>query len=410
MLAEPGYDEPKPNLRDECQSDLRAWGRAVTISRLFNWAVVWDTRPTYYANGSYLATFNPMNFISAKRLCSWMGVSERFWDEIITPYHCLNMSCLTMDEFPAVGLDALDRTAPLRETRTAVSWSVGNSTQVFKKLTENLTVKTWTRVMKVAWEDDGTIEVHDDQGDVLGYDRVVFACPASACVSMLQDRVGWLERALLRGVRYEDDVSREFMQAVAHEDPSVLPEKERSRILRDACFVLDIKPDPETGKPMTETTHNMAPWPPVTEVIGKTEKPMIVTHCLHPGKRIDESKVRLRHDYGRSHPSFTMSNLILTRLMPLVQGQRGVYYISNWVCQGNGHDLSCLSGLAGANAIGAPYLFPEDELAKLDFQRLSATLGMDENQHTPWGRVAVALGPVMALAAGLGRCSSFVNK
>merc|ERR1719456_690424 len=124
---------------------------------------------------------------------------------------------------------------------------------------------------------------------------------------------------------------------------------------------------------------------------------MIVTHELHPGKTLDETKVRLRHDYGRSHPTFTFSNLLLTKIMPLVQGQRGIYYASNWVTQGNGHDLSCLSGMACARAIGAPYLFPENELAALDYSRMAANLGLDENRRTPWQRLAVALGPVVAL-------------
>jgi len=144
----------------------------------------------------------------------------------------------------------------------------------------------------------------------------------------------------------------------------------------------------------------MGTWPPAMEARGATagddgvllhppghdEDPpaMIVTHCMHPGKSIDESKVILRHDYARSHPTLGIPNLIITSLMPLVQGRRGIYYASNWVTPGNGHDLSCISGLSAATSIGADYPFPENKLAKLDFERLRRSLGMDENTRIPW--------------------------
>ena len=44
-------------------------------------------------------------------------------------------------------------------------------------------------------------------------------------------------------------------------------------------------------------------------------------------------------------------------MIQLVQGRRGVYFCSNWTAPGNGHDLSCVSGLVVAGAIGAPYPF-----------------------------------------------------
>ena len=66
--------------------------------------------------------------------------------------------------------------------------------------------------------------------------------------------------------------------------------------------------------------------------------------------------------------------LLDPRLMPLVQGNRGVYYASNWVTLGNGHDLSCLSGMACANAIGATTLFVLGSLG-----------GNGKRKLDPWG-------------------------
>ena len=55
----------------------------------------------------------------------------------------------------------------------------------------------------------------------------------------------------------------------------------------------------------------------------------------------------------------------------------GVFYATNYAPPGNGHDLSCLSGLVCAHAIGAAYPFESNDLAKLDFERLQDSMGCD---------------------------------
>jgi predicted NAD/FAD-binding protein len=411
-MAEPGHKALEPNLANDYKSDLQAWDRATSAVTFVNTLLSGDSQPSYYKLGGWVAMFSPLNFIGMKTFCRAMGVSNEFWEEIVEPMHALNMSIhkRNVDQIPAVALEALDQTAPITYTRTAWSWGIGNSQQVFQKLTERLSVRTWTRVLKVDFASQGGIRVHDDQGDIDTYDRVVFACPASAADTMLRGQSNWLERTLFRSVQYEDEIDRDFMQAVVHEDPSSLPEPHRKKIMQDACFVLDVVPDPSTGRPNAEISHNMAPWPPIRDVLGKPEEPpaMIVTHCKHQWKKLDEEKVLLRHDYGRSHPSFEIWNLIITQLMPLIQGYRGIYYASNWVTPGNGHDLSCISGMAAARAIGAPYIFPENEPAKKDFDRLSATLGLDENQRPNWLKMSQCLGPLLGATAYL-HAQSFVT-
>ena len=59
----------------------------------------------------------------------------------------------------------------------------------------------------------------------------------------------------------------------------------------------------------------------------------------------------------------------------LVQGRDGIYYCSNWTTPGNCHDMSFLSGLACAHAIGARYPF-EDREATKDFHRLRDLMGI----------------------------------
>ena len=75
----------------------------------------------------------------------------------------------------------------------------------------------------------------------------------------------------------------------------------------------------------------------------------------------------------------------------------GVFYATNYAPPGNGHDLSCLSGLVCAHAIGAKYPFEHNELAKLECLRLQDSMGCDHQKpRLDW------LFPGLALL-GLGR-------
>lgn len=103
---------------------------------------------------------------------------------------------------------------------------------------------------------------------------------------------------------------------------------------------------------------------------------MFVTQSVFPQRPIDESKVGMYTSAPRAHPQMCLHNLMITQGMPLVQGRRGVYFCGNWATAGNGHDLSCLSGLCVAGAIGAEYPFPENADAILDYQRLGSFLGL----------------------------------
>ena len=58
------------------------------------------------------------------------------------------------------------------------------------------------------------------------------------------------------------------------------------------------------------------------------------------------------------------------------QGRGGVFYCSSFATPGNGHDLSLLSGLVVARALGAPYPFKEDRAASYDFECLCSYMGL----------------------------------
>jgi hypothetical protein len=53
-----------------------------------------------------------------------------------------------------------------------------------------------------------------------------------------------------------------------------------------------------------------------------------------------------------------------------------MYYCSNYTTPGNCHDMSLLSGLLCAHAIGAPYPFEDNFQAKRDFKMLGSLMGL----------------------------------
>ena len=73
------------------------------------------------------------------------------------------------------------------------------------------------------------------------------------------------------------------------------------------------------------------------------------------------------------HPTHTMSlrNLIIMSMMRYLQGKDGIHYCGTFTTPEGGHDLSFMSGLVAAHAIGAPYPFPHDNpRAVADFNQM----------------------------------------
>lgn len=78
----------------------------------------------------------------------------------------------------------------------------------------------------------------------------------------------------------------------------------------------------------------------------------------------------------RAHPGLCFRNMIITQLLGLVQGRRGVYFCSNWATAGNGHDLSLVAGMCVADAIGAEYPFPDEAESRADLVMLRYFMGL----------------------------------
>jgi predicted NAD/FAD-binding protein len=235
----------------------------------------------------------------------------------------------------------------------------GAPRQVFDRMTEPFADKVHTdhEITSVKRSNGGFV-IGDAKGRTYKVDQVVFACDATSVLNALESP-SWLQRLLFSKAQYVDDVDPTFSRFVVHSDASILPEKHRERILSDFNTYSEID---EVGA--LECTFVISAQNPSIKDEGV---PMLVT--FNSKKAIGSVQKRIE----LPHPTHTMSlrNLIIMSMMRFVQGKDGMHYCGTFTTPEGGHDLSFMSGLVAANAIGAPYPFSLDNpIAVADFNQM----------------------------------------
>jgi len=254
--------------------------------------------------------------------------------------------------------------------------------EVFRKLTEKATVHTNTRVLDVKNNADGTNTVYDEHGKSVVVDKVVFACQVSAIGNMHKSH-NWIEDTLLSTPEYADDwhPGTGHMHAIMHNDGKVCPEEFREDWVQNGSNYVEISRNTD-GKINIENTYNFGVQSPgikwMQDIPASERPPLLISHALTEGKTIDETKIVGEGNHSRAHPLYSGWNIMTMLSLRLAQGRQGFYYCANWTTPGNTHDMSCLSGIVAAHAIGAEYPFEGDEAteAKKDFERLRGLMGM----------------------------------
>ena len=275
------------------------------------------------------------------------------------PIHCATFITTSMRGIPAVILPLLESVVPLEKPTQMGTWC-GPPRQVFERMTRPFSerVHTGHEITQVLRR-NGRYVIVDDAGRRYEADKVVFACDASSVLRSLESPT-WLQRVLLGGTQYVDDVDPTFSSFVVHSDPSVFPEGHRERILSDFNTYSEID-----GEGRLECTFVISAQNPATKDEGV---PMLVT--FNSNKAIAEVQKRVE----LPHPTHTLSlrNLAIMSLMRFVQGKDGMYYCGTFTTPEGGHDLSFMSGLVVAHAIGAPYPFVsgEGDPALADFRQM----------------------------------------
>eukprot|EP00005_Dracoamoeba_jomungandri_P007609 CAMPEP_0174273874 /NCGR_PEP_ID=MMETSP0439-20130205/56096_1 /TAXON_ID=0 /ORGANISM="Stereomyxa ramosa, Strain Chinc5" /LENGTH=734 /DNA_ID=CAMNT_0015365321 /DNA_START=174 /DNA_END=2375 /DNA_ORIENTATION=- len=359
------FDCFQPSLMSRFEADFKKYDKMIrTVKRINSFfSSKSDPVPTFYKS-SVLNAFNPLNFISLRRMAKLSGISEDFYQQVLLPFQGFQFSSYYIDDLPAVALDVLDDIVPLTKSRKHMSWGLGNSTVIFQKATQDCNVKLHTRVLKVEYK-NGKKVVIDSKGNEETYDKVVFACPAGAVGNILQDS-NCIESTLLEGVSYHDDYHRrdwaDWLEVPIHQDASIFPEKYREIITKKVAFYVDV--DVNAIETSPEYHHSLGSWSPPAKALGASGAPMFLSQCVRRDRDIDPKKTIGTFSPPKGHATLCTANIALTQLFRFIQGRRGMYYCSHYTAPGNGHDLALLSGLACAKAIGADYPFKDEEAQK----------------------------------------------
>jgi len=399
--------DPKPyegSLRNVMKKDFEVYEKVIRFSHrvcnLFTmrWAP-WrkhDT-PSMYDSHQGIGLLNPLNVVPLYSLFRFLGGSDLWWQVVFTPHYTASFLVDELRPFPAVFGPLIEAQIPLLPNPTnATSFSSHRSPrdcklttcqtwkdagkgirQVFDLLTSDIDLRENTRVLDVQILPNGKKRIHDEYDRHIDVDRVVFACPANA-IGNMHKTAGWLANAIFSTFVYADDHHPDsgHMHPVMHSDGTVIDEKYRKECLERASNYVEVTRKGD-GSINIENQYNFGVQTAGFGVydLPLEEKPvMLISHALGEGKEIDPKLVRGTANHARAHPLYSGWNVMAMLSLRLIQGMNGIYYCSNWTTPGNCHDMSFLSGLVCAHAIGARYPF-EDAEAEKDFHRLRDLMG-----------------------------------
>jgi predicted NAD/FAD-binding protein len=168
-----------------------------------------------------------------------------------------------------------------------------------------------------------------------------------------------LQRLLLGRSQYVDDVDSTFSKFVVHSDKGIFPEEHRDEIASN--FNTYVELDEDGSLECTFVLSSQYPG------LDRYDVPMLVT--FNSDKPIDE--VRAHIDLPHANHTLSLRNLIIMSAMRFLQGKNDIYYCGTFTTPEGGHDLSFMSGLVAARAVGAPYPLPKrSEEAMADFRQM----------------------------------------
>ncbi|MGB5808996.1 MAG: FAD-dependent oxidoreductase, partial [Polyangiales bacterium] len=334
---------------------FKRWRRLVTfVSAVCNFFLPRGGHESIY----HFSYFNPMNVIPLYWLARLFGVSKEFWHTIFVPVHSATFITTSMKGIPAVILPILESIVPLETPCRMGTWD-GPPRRVFERMTApfGAHVHTDHEIKNVARE-RGRFVLHDQEGRRFEADKVIFACDAHAVLGAL-DRPTWLQRVLLGNSQYVDDVDPTFSKFVVHSDATIFPEAHREEICSNFNTYVELDDDGSL-----ECTFVLSSKYPGLHEFGV---PMLVT--FNSKKAIGE--VRKRIDLPHPNHTLSLRNLIIMSAMRFLQGKNDIFYCGTFTTPEGGHDLSFMSGLVAARAVGAPYPLPRrSEDAHADYHQM----------------------------------------
>jgi predicted NAD/FAD-binding protein len=356
------HGKPDTGLSVKHAKELARWAKMVARVRRVNnfFAPAHPDRPSFYT----MSLLNPLNFIPLRWLAAAHGMGAEFWRDVVVPIYSSSFLTIHLNRLPAVILPTVDDLISPNRIPQMKTWEATSET-VFQRLVEGVHVHTNCNIQRIQRTAANAYVVTDATGHSRTVDRLVFACSADAAAK-LAPGLTVFESALLKAIAYTDDDDASFLEGTIHSDASVLPKEHASEMLKMYANYIRVS---EAGE--CENTFILSSWVPVAQKLH--DKPnMLVTY----NQRTPIASPRGTVSNFRAHPHLNSFNLAIVFLMRLLQGRRGIYYCGSYATPGNGHDLSLLSGLIVAQAMGAEYPFAANPAALEDFQRLRKIMGL----------------------------------
>ena len=382
-------------------SEIAQWSRMVhfvrSVNNVFNCCP--HRRSLYDLN-----LFNPLNIVPLRWLSILFGISREFWDVLIVPIYSSTFLTVELDMVPSIILPIISDIIPLDQPATLQSWKT-NSSEVFSKMFPKLEkngpcIFLNSHVCEVKQDHvsskwkivTASNEVHH------GFDRVVFASSAynvRECTGALPP----CYRNLFMHIQYCHETDPTMHKGLVHSDDSIFPSEligngqsgsSKCNILHDAANFISVHRC-AGGSLVYRNTFILSSWIPSLRVLSSNTRnmPRLVTYDglynCKPRPTADECDSMnipreplihgsVKNDWN--HPVLNPVSLACQYLLRYVQGRNGLYFCGSLATPGNGHDLSFLSGLAVAHAMGAKYPFESNPLCKSDFKKLNTLMGL----------------------------------
>lgn len=349
-------------LHERLARDFSRYHRMVRFIARVNRLFTPSMRRWRHASLYHFSYFNPMNLIPLCWMMALFGVSREFWERIFVPVHSSTFITVHQRSIPAVLAPLLEDIVPLESPSRMATWQQAPDA-VFTRMTQDFAshVHTNCEIVSVTTSADG-VELRDAGGRCFQADRIIFACDSISALTTIS-KPSWLQRQLLGAVKYVDDTDPTFSKAVLHGDTTVFPEEHRQRIASEFNTYAEIAEDGRLESTFVVSSH--------LPVLKDANRACLVTFNSRKAIQGVHKEIRL----VRCNHHLCLQNLIIMMALRFIQGRNRTYYCGSFTTPEGGHDLSFLSGLVIARALGASYPFSADHVAAVtDFRQLQTLM------------------------------------
>lgn len=198
------------------------------------------------------------------------------------------------------------------------------------------------------------------------FDKIIFACDAETILKIFE-KPSKIQRAILGNVRYFDDVT------YTHTDLDYLREHYNVHLEFDQYYIHSNMNNP--NQPL-EMSFNLSNYQPHLIALKREKYPnvnifqTIFLNKLESNKwtidKLDKRKVLLER-WWRQFAHIWQHFLFTVPLMRFLQRENSTIFYAGAYTMFNTHEIACVSGLAAAHQLGAPYPFENDPLAVKQF-------------------------------------------